>query len=174
MRTLVFGGANCGKSHYAEQLAMDCGGRRAYVATMRPLGEEAEARITRHRAMRADKGFVTIERYRALGGLDLQGCDTVLVECLGNALANELFDPGTKAEGAKAALLEDLASLERRAKHLILVSNDVFSDGISYPPETEAYIRILGEIHRYLTAKWEGCVELVCGIPLWHKGGAPC
>lgn len=174
MRTLIFGGANCGKSHYAEKLAMDCGGRRAYVATMQPFGQGAQERIVRHRAARSGKGFVTVERYRELGGLDLRGFDTVLVECLGNALANELFSPGADGDRAKAKLLESLASLERQTKNLILVSNDVFSDGISYLRETEAYIRILGDIHRRLTVEWEGCVELVCGIPLWHKGEAGC
>ena len=74
MMTLVCGGAASGKSAYAEALV--CGiqspsedrnlsglldsAHRFYIATMQPFGKEAEERIRKHRAMRADKGFETM------------------------------------------------------------------------------------------------------------------
>ena len=61
MIALVTGGASSGKSAFAEQLALSLPGPHVYAATMRHGDAETEARIERHRAMRAGKGFVTIE-----------------------------------------------------------------------------------------------------------------
>ncbi|MBQ9041751.1 MAG: bifunctional adenosylcobinamide kinase/adenosylcobinamide-phosphate guanylyltransferase [Eggerthellaceae bacterium] len=61
MIALVTGGAASGKSAYAESLAKALPGPHAYVATMRHGDAETEARIARHREMRAGKGFVTVE-----------------------------------------------------------------------------------------------------------------
>ena len=62
MFTLVVGGAASGKSEYAEQLILRAGALpRYYVATMEPFGAEARARIARHRVLRAQKRFETIE-----------------------------------------------------------------------------------------------------------------
>ena len=66
MTALIFGGAACGKSAYGERLAcaLPRQGKLVYLATMEPVGEEAQARIRRHREQRAGKGFVTLERPR--------------------------------------------------------------------------------------------------------------
>ena len=107
MMTLVGGGAASGKSAYSEALV--CGiqspsedrnlsglldsAHRFYIATMQPFGKEAEERIRKHRAMRADKGFETMECFTAgtIRGLSLPPGAAVLLEDLGNLCANELF-----------------------------------------------------------------------------------
>ena len=72
MLTLVLGGSASGKSEYAEQLVLEAGaGPRFYIATMEPYDEECLRRISRHRAMRASKGFETLECPRGLAGLAL-------------------------------------------------------------------------------------------------------
>ena len=61
---VVTGGSGSGKSAYAEQCILDFQGEnRIYIATMYPFDEESHRRIARHRAMRAEKKFTTIERY---------------------------------------------------------------------------------------------------------------
>ena len=63
MFTLVIGGAGSGKSAWAEDLVRGLGIRPCYyLATMQPMDAECGARIARHRAQRAGKGFVTVER----------------------------------------------------------------------------------------------------------------
>ena len=93
MFTLVIGGSASGKSEYAERhvLSLHSQGPRIYIATMEPFGEEAQARIARHHAMRADRGFETIECYRNAGAVRLPENSNVLLEDLGNLAANELF-----------------------------------------------------------------------------------
>ena len=70
---LVTGGSGSGKSAYAEQCILDFGGtRRVYIATMQPFGAEGQARIARHRKMRAAKKFSTIECYTNLKEVELE------------------------------------------------------------------------------------------------------
>ena len=73
MLHIVYGGSASGKSSYAESFAMSLqgDGRLIYIATMYPykwntteIDPETMQRINRHRAMRADKGFDTVECYR--------------------------------------------------------------------------------------------------------------
>ena len=68
MLYLVTGGSGSGKSEYAEKLAVHLrerlgseAGRLYYVATMYSYDRECDKRIARHRLMRRDKGFSTIE-----------------------------------------------------------------------------------------------------------------
>lgn len=164
MLALVIGGAASGKSAYAESLAGRLGNQKIYIATMEPFGEEAEIRIAKHRNMRAEKGFWSVDCYRDLASLTLPEQDVVLLECLTNLLANECYggDPERISQGI------DL--LRKQTKHLVIVSGDVFCDGDRYSAETLDYIRLLGELNRALAAKADVVVETVAGIALVQKG----
>ena len=91
MMTLVIGGSKCGKSHFAESLFSQFPHRKIYLATMMPFGSEAQIAIDRHRQSRLGKGFETMERFTDLHTLSLPSPCGVLLECLGNLCANELF-----------------------------------------------------------------------------------
>lgn len=98
MFTLVVGGAASGKSEYAEQLILRAGALpRYYVATMEPFGAEARARIARHRVLRAQKRFETIECPVGLSRVLLPARGAALLECLSNLAANELYSPAAQA-----------------------------------------------------------------------------
>lgn len=164
MLALVIGGAASGKSAYAESLAGRLGNQKLYIATMEPFGEEAKIRIEKHRNMRAEKGFWSVDCYRNLASLTLAEQEVILLECLTNLLANECYggDPGR--------ILQGIDLLRKQTTHLIVVSGDVFCDGDCYSAETRDYIRRLGELNRALAAKSEVVVETVAGIALVQKG----
>ena len=62
MTALVVGGAASGKSQLAEQLILQSTARpRVYIATMQVWDSESERRVQKHRAMRAEKQFSTLE-----------------------------------------------------------------------------------------------------------------
>jgi adenosylcobinamide kinase / adenosylcobinamide-phosphate guanylyltransferase len=173
MRTIVLGGAACGKSEYAEALAVTLpilSVPRFYIATMMPFDQEDILRIEKHRAMRAEKGFRTLERYTNLAGLVLPERGTVLLECLGNLTANELFSESGAGADAYGAIMLGMEKLEAQCDNLVVVSNDVFSDGNSYSEETLGYIETLADVNCALAQRYERVVELVCGIPLAVKG----
>lgn len=171
--TLITGGSGSGKSAWAENLAVAlCPGEKLYWATMPPGGPEGAARIARHRALRSGKGFRTLECPQLPPAADLPAGGTVLLEDLSNLLANHLFSPHPPQDPA-AFLLEGLRPLAARCGHLLVVSNEVFSDGIPYDPETRAFLTHLGTLHRALAGQADLVVEVVCGLPLVLKGALP-
>ena len=126
------GGSGSGKSAWAERTLLErARGRTVYLATMENDGPEAAVRVERHRAMRARHGaaagreFVTIERPVDIGGAPVRPGDWVLLEDLGNLLANEIWSPQGAGEGAAARILEGIDSLLDRAAALVVVSRRV-------------------------------------------------
>ncbi len=193
MMTLVCGGAASGKSAYAEALICGTGeNRRIYLATMKPFGKEAEERIRKHRAMRADKGFETLECFTAgtIRGLFIPPGAAVLLEDLGNLCANELFpeaeskgqqdavsaaDP-TSAAGPDAAadsVISAVSALRQQCAELVIVANEVFSGGADYAGETLSYLRLLGQVSSALAAMSDRVVEVQCGVPVVLKDAGP-
>ena len=175
MFTLVIGGAASGKSEYAEGVVLADGDiPRYYVATMEPSDRECRARIARHRQMRAEKRFETLECYTNLAGLRLPERGIVLLECLGNLTANELYSPagaGTEA-GALRAVTEGVNALLAQCAELVAVSNEVFAGGSCYADETGGYLRTLAAVHRVLACRADRVCEVVCGLPQYYKGVA--
>lgn len=195
---LVTGGSGSGKSEYGEGLILDIpDGERFYIATMEPSGREAERRIARHRKLREGKGFFTIERPRDLGGLILpgEGRKNVLLECVSNLAANEMFGGGAcgSAEPAGEAgacglaepaqetgpdrltelarrIVSDIRSLACQADHLVIVTNQVGEDGCCYDRETRAYIALVGRVNQELAKLADQVTEVVFGIPVVVKG----
>lgn len=172
MRTLVIGGAASGKSEYAEALALLMPEPRIYIATMMPFDKEDITRIEKHRMMRAEKRFYTMERYTDMKSLALPERGTVLLECLGNLTANELFSENGARSGAFDAVMLGIEAIETQCDNLVVVSNDVFSGGSAYTEETLRYLKTLSDINRALSLRFERVAELVCGIPLFLKGAS--
>ena len=172
MLTLVIGGSASGKSAFAEDLVLKAGpGPRYYLATMEPMDAECRVRIDRHRAMRAQKGFTTIEQYTNLGSLVLPRRGVVLLEDLGNLAANELYSPaGAGEEGALDAILEGIGKLRAQCRALVVVSNEIFAGGRDYAPGTEAYLSLMARAHRAIAARADQVYEVVCGLPFGYKG----
>ena len=170
MIVLITGGSGCGKSTWAEKLiASFPNEKRVYVATMQVHDEESVRRVARHRAQRADKGFTTIECEKDLASAPVEDGSIVLLEDLVNLMANEMFDGGDV--GRIIPAVKDLAS---RCRHLVMVTNDVFSDGIDYAESTREYIQMLAEINRQAAVIADCVIEVVYSIPIAVKGALPC
>lgn len=186
MRELVTGGSGSGKSEYAELLAVNAhrkspGGMLYYVATMIPSDEECVKRIEKHRNMRKEKGFVTLECYTQLEKLKAGAGDVFLIECMSNLLANEMFgkegrmgqkaaDPQTEMRRLQEIILEPLLQISGQAAGVVVVTNEIFSDGTKYQGETLRYVKLLGEVNCRIAKKADTVTEVVCGIPVRRKG----
>ena len=169
MMILVTGGSKCGKSRFAESLFADRPEQKIYLATMQPYGAEARSAIARHRQMRADKGFLTVEQYTDIGRAELPGASAVLLECLGNLLANEMFRGG-QMNDCTDKIVSDILRLRQRMNLLVIVTNQVGSDGLDYDAGTAAYIAALGIINQKIAANADKVIECVYGIPVTVKG----
>lgn len=177
MFLLVTGGSGSGKSEYAEGRVLEFGiEKRYYIATMMCFDKESQKRVERHRKMRAGKGFETVERYLNLKELKLPGGTqregiTVLLECMSNLAANEIFAPGGSGEQAAREIKTGIDRLIGKCDNLVVVTNELFSDGISYDPKTQKYLQVLGEVNCYMAELADEVVEVVYGIPVAHKTG---
>lgn len=175
MVVFITGGSGSGKSEYAEQRAVDLrqlrtGSELVYVATMESMDEESKERIERHRNTRADKGFVTRECYTHLEELEVAGQEIILLECLSNLTANEMFSSVGRNSEVVSIIKEGLLRLKEQSKDLIIVGNNVFEDGIKYDDITEQYLKQMAQIHRFLAEQADEVVEVVCGLPFFWKG----
>ena len=171
MLTLVIGGAASGKSEYAERLVLQTALPRYYLATMQVWDAECAARVEKHRRMRAEKQFETLECPLHLGTVHLPARGTALLEDLGNLTANELYDPAGAGEAAASAILDGLGRLAAQCEHLVVVSNEVFSGGANYAGDTDRYLKALAQVNNALAARADAVVRVVCGIPVYYKGG---
>ena len=163
----VTGGSGSGKSAFAEeQILKFPPGNRIYIATMMCFDEESRKRVARHRQMRKDKQFETLECYTDLEHAAIPYGSTVLLECMSNLTANEIFSPDGAKDQAYEAVCRGRLHLKEQAGHVCVVTNEIFSDGISYDMETQNYQRVLGKLNAFLAEISDACYEVVYGIPL--------
>ena len=173
MMILLTGGSGCGKSSYAEKICMKHSAPRYYIAAMKPYGPGGAEKVARHRKMRDGKGFDTFERYTNLPSLQLPERGTALLECICNLTANEMFDEAGNRSDPCARVLAGVEALRAQCDTLVVVTNDVGSDGEDYGEDTRAYMEAIGAINAVLAAQADVVCELVCGIPLPLKGELP-
>ena len=62
-----------------------------------------------------------------------------------------------------------LLALSQQAGAVIIVANELYSDGIDYGPETATFLRDLGGIAAELSAAADQVTEVVYGIPVQLK-----
>lgn len=184
-RALFLGGSGSGKSAAAETLMADCRrlwpARPAYYWATLKVGTDPEnqARVAKHRQARAALGLETVEGAEAAVTESFPDGSLILLEDLGNLLAEFCF--GSSGPGYEAliaaeqperlpaftALLAALRRLAERSFYLIVVGNDVFAQPTSSDPATRAYLRLLAHTQRSVAA-WPrtACLEVVAGIPM--------
>ena len=170
-----------------------------YIATMQPFGEESLAKIRRHQRLRAGKGFTTIEQSRDLtkaaqriakpSNQFQEEAVTInrpensvsfirerprcaLLECMSNLVANEMFAKNKirLRDEVTAQILDGIEALNRQLAHFLIVTNNVFEDGISYEETTAEYIEVMGQVNERLAAMADTVIEVVAGIPVVWKG----
>ncbi len=188
------GGSGSGKSAYAESLLSSCEGIKYYIATMQIYDAEGEKKVERHRKLRAGKGFLTIEspmnvgkiRFACVGGSEqaqyqqeaerkVQGSPekkSALLECMSNLTANEMFtkDGMKSEEEVVEKIVSEIQTLSQKLDNLVIVTNNVFEDGVIYDAGTMEYLRALGRINAVLARLADRVAEVVVGIPVELKG----
>lgn len=190
MMYLIIGGSGSGKSAYAEELlfSLPDADKKYYIATMQVCDEESRRRVQKHRKQREGKRFYTIEQpvhvSKALAQMDA-GKKSAMLECVSNLVANEMFakdvddrdviETGLKnkkdrsAEAVAGKIVEDIMKLHHELQQLVIVSNNVFEDGLSYDEMTMEYIKTMGIVNQKLAAVADVVTEVVVGIPVMVK-----
>lgn len=178
MLTLIMGGSGSGKSAYAEDCMTALGDScvKYYLATMQVFDEEGRVKIARHQSLRSGKGFLTIEQPVSIqkAAEKMQpscGKRAALLECMSNLVANEMFGAQVphSYKDVTETVLEGIRQLQEEVTELVIVTNNVFEDGIRYDDTTLQYMQALGMVNIGLTAIADKVVEVVVGIPVVIK-----
>ncbi len=171
MVTLILGGSGSGKSAYAEDylLRMAADKKKYYIATMQVWDAEMQAKVDRHHRLRQGKGFTTMEQPTALeqAVTQMEPGGAALLECMSNLTANEMFsgEQPMDRQTVIEKILRGVDVLRKQMDPLVIVTNNVFEDGIVYDSATMEYIEALGRINERLAAEADEVVEVTAGIP---------
>ncbi|MBM7701991.1 bifunctional adenosylcobinamide kinase/adenosylcobinamide-phosphate guanylyltransferase [Metabacillus iocasae] len=182
MLIFISGGVRSGKSSVAEQLTV-AGNVQAdrclYIATSRITDNEMKERIRNHQVARetAALSWITYERPTDVGSL-IHKCerdDVVLLDCLTNWLANELFSEGMNWESKREQnqlveeMIDSVLRLRDHVTKLVIVSNDLFEAGVT-DGATYIYMKLLGTLHQRIVAKSDIALSVEAGVVSYKKG----
>ena len=172
MLIMICGQASSGKSRYAESRLSELHGQpKIYIATSEVYDDEMRERVKVHQAMREGKGFLTVERTRDLAEADIPPGASVMIESLTAWAANVMFADGGVMERGHVVMivLEDLRRLAWNVRDVVIVADDIFSDGGGYDALTEEYVRTLAELTVRIAAIADEVTEIISGMPLTCK-----
>lgn len=174
MIIFVSGGVRSGKSHFAEQKAIElaCHDKQLhYIATSIVYDEEMRRRIRKHQEDRVQSkmNWNTIECSTNLNKIVHQFSknDVVLIDCLTTLLANEMFSSGNDDIQSIVSAIEAIGA---NSFSTIIVSNEIFSNGIDYEQETLNYMHKLGQLHVAVVELAKEAYLVESGIPRKKKG----
>ena len=175
---LVVGGVKSGKSMLAQCLCRALageGGAMVYLATLDPCDEEDRRRIALHRRDREGWGFRTLEEPYdpAAAGEKLEGDEVVLADSLTALLGNRMFGPHPQEDPVEA-LAAGLEALDRRAREVVAVTDDLFSDAALYEGITLRYRQLLGRLNIRAARQSRVVLECTHSLVAVRKGELPC
>jgi adenosylcobinamide kinase / adenosylcobinamide-phosphate guanylyltransferase len=181
MIVFISGGVRSGKTHTAEQCVQQIVSENDqvhYIATAKITDEEMKRRIIRHQHERSHHplSWKTWEQPEKLHTIvnRFGKNDVILLDCLTNLLANELFadelwhQEDSCLKKAKN-IYEAIRTLGKNSKALVVVSNEVFYDGVSEDVGTYHFMKMLGWLHQQIVSLADKAILVQNGVPLVKK-----
>jgi adenosylcobinamide kinase / adenosylcobinamide-phosphate guanylyltransferase len=156
--TLVLGGANSGKSLFAERLVEASGLSPMYIA------------IKAHKNRRGLKWGVMEEPYALVNALiEVPAGHAVLVDCLTFWLSNHLLQESDLAAECDGLL----ATLRGVKREVVLVSNEVGMGVVPDHPLGRRFRSAQGTLNQRVAEQADLVVAVMAGLPLVLKGKLP-
>lgn len=168
--TLVLGGAQSGKSHYAQQLASHSE-HVTFIATAPRSDTEMRKKIARHRRERP-VAWSTVEAPLNLAqtiSSESHKANVVLIDCLTIYVAN-VMGARKASSGTLKKHIEAVCGAIRASKaDVIVVSNEVGSGVVPPYRSGRIYRDFLGQMNREIAQIADKVVLMIAGVPLTLK-----
>ena len=168
MLIFISGSSRSGKSSYAESKLESLNGSvKIYIAASGIHDEEMKERVRLHQERRKDKGFITIECECDLDRVNIPENADVMIESLTAWTANEMFRDNRINDSAYVIekIHSELERIIHMAMNVIVVADDIFSDGMHYDALTEEYMRTLAELEIMTASRADEVIEIFAGMP---------
>jgi adenosylcobinamide kinase / adenosylcobinamide-phosphate guanylyltransferase len=167
--TLVLGGAQSGKSYYAQQVAAQFE-HVTFIATGRTTDAEMRRKIARHRRERP-AGWKTIESpldlHEAIRS-ESQDAHVILVDCLTVYVANVMG--ARKSKSNPKECIESVCEAIRESKAcVVVVSNEVGSGVVPPYRSGRIYRDLLGQMNQQIAQIADKVVLMIAGMPVTVK-----
>jgi adenosylcobinamide kinase/adenosylcobinamide-phosphate guanylyltransferase len=164
---LVLGGANSGKSLFAENLVRQSGRPRRYIATAQAWDDEMRAKISAHKAQRGTD-WITLE-----APLDLVGAlalaktnEIVLLDCVTLWLTNMMMAEQDITQATKSLC----TALSEASCPVVVVSNEVGQGIVPNNAMARAFINYQGNLNQALANVAQEVFFVIAGLPQQLKG----
>jgi adenosylcobinamide kinase / adenosylcobinamide-phosphate guanylyltransferase len=168
--TLVLGGAQSGKSYYAQQLASHFE-RVTFIATARGTDTEMRKKIARHRRERPS-AWRTIEApleiTKAIRSSSRES-DVVLVDCLTVYVDNVMSACRKSKSDSKERMNAVCDAIRTAEASVIVVSNEVGSGVVPPYRSGRAYRDFLGQMNQKVAQIADNVILMVAGVPMTVK-----
>lgn len=168
--TLVLGGAQSGKSHYAQQLASEFE-HVTFIATGRRTDAEMRRKIARHRRKRP-MAWKTVEAPRELHEAirsESQEADVILIDCL-TIYADNIMGGRKKSHVDQEKYIDAVCDAIRASRACVIaVSNEVGSGVVPAYRSGRIYRDFLGQMNQKIAQMADTVVLMIAGLPLTVK-----
>ena len=161
--SLILGGANSGKSAFAEQLVCSSDLTKNYIATAQAFDDEMQKKIEKHQKDRGGD-WNTIEAPIDIFPLPKEG--VTLIDCLTLWLSNHILDN-------KEIDTKKFIKACKHAGHIVCVSNET---GLGVVPDNtlaRKFRTAQGQLNQDIAAQSDLVVLVTAGIPMVLKGQLP-
>lgn len=168
--SLVLGGANSGKSTFAEGLVLASGLAPVYIATAQVWDTEMGAKVAAHRKQRGP-GWTTIEEPLAIAQVlaKARQTDAILIDCATLWLTNLILTEAD-LQGSEQGLMAAIAICPAP---VVIVSNEV---GMGIVPDNalaRQFRSAQGGLNQRLAALSDLTIMVIAGLPMVLKGTLP-
>ena len=175
---LIIGGARCGKSRFAQELALKSGEAVLFVATAEAGDEEMRQRIEEHQKSRP-AAWSTLEATTHVGGQivnQIGEAKVVVIDCI-TLLINNIFTRYSHQtdEQIDAALIEKEVTAEINEliecisqidASFIIVTNEVGTGLVPVGRAARLYRDLLGKANQILAEYADEVYLMVAGLPV--------
>lgn len=165
--TFVIGGAASGKSAFAEQVIVETGRPKVYLATAQVYDTEMREKVAAHRDARGPD-WETIEEPIAIA--DVIAARTseqiLLIDCLTLWLTNLILNE----HDVDAAFSDFLVAIADAPCPVVIVSNEVGQGIVPDNALSRRFRAAQGQLNQRVAAQADRVVTVIAGLPMTLKG----